>query len=172
METTWPKVFTPAELLRKNFSWIPGKQILNLELLPGGLWCHVLKAALPVPLCPLFIPASFWTISSLEKQKEGSEMAEKNHFFCPFIAQLCLMLQLPWHMEQLRAGWTSWDEDEPSLTWHWGFTNSSPFSISYLKTLFFSFKTQKSVQCWVIMRFLSMPFLPGLCDTANRVPTE
>lgn len=130
-------------LLRKDFSQIPGKQILNLELLVGCLWCIFLTSpSLPPIHSQLVAASSFWTSSSLEKQKKGSEMAEKNPFFCPLIAQLCLMLRLPlpWHTERLRAGMDILGRGWAQPDLHWGFTISIYHLLS--QNTFFPFKTQ------------------------------
>lgn len=130
-------------LLRKDFSRIPGKQILNLELLVGGLWCIFLTSpSLPTIHSQLVAASSFWTISSLEKQKKGSEMAEKIPFSVHLLLSSvwCCGCHCPGTWSGSGLGWTSWEEDQPSLTWHWRFTISIYHLLS--QNTFFSFKTQ------------------------------
>lgn len=167
-----------TNLLRKDFSWIPGKQILNLELLVGGLWCIFLNqlnqshsASYSFPVCGSLF---FLNHQLFREAERGKWDGSKKPFFCPLVAQLCLMLQLPlpWHMEQLRAGMDI-------LRWGWAQPDLAlgiyqQLSICHLlaQNTFFPLKLRTGVQCWVIMRFLSMPVLPGLCDTLDMGPTE
>lgn len=126
-----------TRLQRRNFSWIPGKQILNPELLAGGFWCiflnhyQCLSASYLFPACG----SLFLNHQLFREAERGNWDSWKNPFFCPLIAQLCLMLA--WHVEQLRAGMDilGWGWAQPNLAL--GFTNSSPFIISYPKTLFY-----------------------------------
>lgn len=137
-----------TNLLRKDFSWIPGKQILNLELLVGGLWCIFLNqlnqshsASYSFPVCGSLF---FLNHQLFREAERGKWDGSKKPFFCPLIAQLCLMLQLPlpWHMEQLRAGMDI-------LRWGWAQPDLAlgiyqQLSICHLlaQNTFFSFKTQ------------------------------
>lgn len=161
-----------TSLLRRNFSWIPGKKILNLELLAGGLWCTFLNQHFQSFSAPYLFPACGSLFLNQQHFREAERGKWDDWKKISFSVHFC-SCHWPGTWSSSGLGWTPWDEDEPSLSWHWGFTNSSPFIISYPKTLFIPFKTQNRSPVLVdyeffFFFFFSMSFPAGLCGTANK----
>lgn len=137
-----------TNLLRKDFSWIPGKQILNLELLVGGLWCIFLNqlnqshsASYSFPVCGSLFFLNHQLFREAERGKwDGSKKTLFLSTYCSALSDAAAATALAHGAAQ---GWDGHPEMRMSPAWPG--TGDLPTALhlsSPSPKHFFSFKTQ------------------------------